>query len=75
MLASLSGVQGDSEFGDAVGLDSVPADVPGDAVDDAVAGESGLGGDGKVNRTDGGNDLRLADGEGLAGVHAVRDKH
>ena len=75
MLASLFGAQGDSEFGDAVGVDGTPSNVLGDAVDAAAAGESGLGRDGKVNRTDGGNDLRLADGEGLAGVHAARDKH
>lgn len=29
--------QGDGEFGDAVGVDDVPADLPGDVVDDAAA--------------------------------------
>lgn len=38
--------QGDGEFGDAVGVDDVPADAPGDAVDDAVGGEGRLGGGG-----------------------------
>lgn len=31
--------QGDGEFGDAVGVDDVPADTSGDAMDDAAAGE------------------------------------
>ena len=67
--------QGDGEFGDAVGVDDVPADTPGDAVDDAVGGEGRLGGGGQVDCADSGDDLRLADDEGLAGVHAAGDEH
>jgi len=47
--------QGDGEFGDAVGVDDVPADAPGDAVDDGVGGEGRLGGGGQVDCADSGS--------------------